>query len=97
MHARVSVFQAAPEEVDAAIEVGRQTLPQMMQIEGFRGNLALVDRGTGRITSVTLWESEEAMAASEEQANKMRSSGAADANAGVVSIGRFEVGYFVQP
>jgi len=97
MHARVSVFQMTPDDVDAGIEYGRGTVPQMMEMEGFLGNLALVDRQSGRITSVTLWESEDAMVAGEERANSMRSSGAADVNAEVVSVDRLEVGYFVQP
>ena len=97
MHARVSVFQMTPDDVDAGIEYGRGTVPQMMEMEGFLGNLALVDRQSGRITSVTLWESEDAMVAGEERANSMRSSGAAYVNAEVVSVDRLEVGYFVQP
>ena len=97
MHARVSVFQMAPDEVDAGVEYGRGTIAQMKEMEGFRGNLALVDRETGRITSITLWESEEAMRTSEERANAMRSSGAAAIDASVASVDRYEVGYFIQP
>jgi len=69
----------------------------MMEMEGFRGNLALVDREAGRITSITLWESEEAMTMGEERANTMRSSGAAAIDASVASVDRYEVGYFIQP
>ncbi len=97
MHARVSVFQMTPDEVDAGVEYGRGTMPQMMEMEGFRGNLALVDREAGRITSITLWESEEAMTRGEERANTMRSSGAAAIDASVASVDRYEVGYFIQP
>lgn len=97
MHARVSVFQMAPDEVDSGVEFGRGTIPQMTEMEGFRGNLALVDREAGRITSITLWESQEAMKAGEERANEMRSSGAAAVDASVVSVDRYEVGYFIQP
>ena len=97
MHARVSVFQVMSDEVDAAVEYGRGTISEMMEMEGFRGNLALVDRQAGRITSITLWESEEAMKTSEERANTMRSSGATAIDASVVSVDRYEVGYFIQP
>jgi heme-degrading monooxygenase HmoA len=97
MHARVSVFQMTPDEVDAGLEYGRGTISQMTEMEGFRGNLALVDREAGRITSITLWESEEAMKASEARANAMRSSAASAVDAGVVSVDRYEVGYFIQP
>jgi len=86
-----------PDEIDAGVEYGRGTIPQMMEMEGFRGNLALVDREAGRITSITLWESEEAMTTGEERANTMRSSGAAAIDASVASVDRYEVGYFIQP
>ena len=97
MHARVSVFQMAPDELDAGVEYGRGTIVEMMEMAGFRGNLALLDRETGKITSVTLWESEEAMNTSEERANAMRSSGATAIDGSVVSVDRYEVGYFIQP
>ena len=69
----------------------------MMEIAGFRGNLALLDRKAGRITSITLWESGAAMNTSEERANAMRASGAAAIDGSVVSVDRYEVGYFIQP
>jgi len=97
MYARVSVFQMTPDEVDAGMEYGRGTILEMTEMEGFRGNLALVDREAGRITSITLWESEDAMKASEERANAMRSNAASAVDAGVVSVDRYEVGYFIQP
>ena len=97
MHALVSVFQMTPDELDAGVEYGRGTMAEMTEMEGFRGNLALVDREAGKITSITLWESEEAMKTSEERANTMRSSGATAIDASVVSVDRYEVGYFIQP
>jgi heme-degrading monooxygenase HmoA len=97
MHARVGVFQMTPDEVDAGVEYGRETLSEMTEMEGFRGNLALVDREAGRITSITLWESEEAMRTSEERAASMRSGGAAAIDASVISVDRYDVGYFTLP
>jgi heme-degrading monooxygenase HmoA len=97
MHARVSVFQMTPDELDAGVEYGRGTIDKMMEMAGFRGNLALVDREAGKITSITLWESEEELKTSEERANAMRSSGAAAIDGSVVSVDRYEVGYFIQP
>jgi hypothetical protein len=41
--------------------------------------------------------SKEAIEASEERANAMRSSGASAMYAGVVSVDRCEVAYFIQP
>ena len=60
-------------------------------IEGFAGVISLVDRAGGKQLTITLWESEEAMRASEEAANRLRQ-GAADAlQAKIASVERYEV------
>jgi hypothetical protein len=75
MHARVSIFEAEnPEQVDGMLrQVRGQVLPQAKQTDGFNGLIALGDRQSGKTLGITLWESEEAMRASEEAANRMRS------------------------
>jgi hypothetical protein len=54
MSARVSVVQLTPDELDALVERGRGTIAGMVEMKGFGGNLALVDREAGKITSITL-------------------------------------------
>jgi heme-degrading monooxygenase HmoA len=92
MHGRASVIQGPPERADEIVGILReQVLPQARQIAGFRGVLSLLDRGSGKSLTVTLWESEEAMRASEETANRMRDEASQASGGGIVSVERYEV------
>ncbi len=92
MHGRVTVIQGTPERADEAVRVLReQVLPRAREMAGFKGVLGLLDRGSGKALSVTLWESEEAMRASEEAANRLRDEASRASGGGVVSVERYEV------
>ncbi len=55
-----------PVQLDEALEVTRSAiLPVMKQQQGFKGVLTLVDRQTGKATSITLWETEADLKAGE--------------------------------
>lgn len=70
----------------------------MRQVDGFLGAMLLVDRATGDNLGLTFWESEDAMHASEEVANKQRRDSAAAVGAtGAPSVERFEVAYYAAP
>ncbi len=72
MHARVSIFEGSPDELDEGLRQAReQVLPRARQMDGFKGLIALGDRQSGKTLGITLWESEEAMRASEEAANRL--------------------------
>ena len=59
MYARVTTFQIEPAKLDEALEVSRGSiLPAMKQQQGFKGVLTMVDRQTGKATSITLWDTE---------------------------------------
>ncbi|HCF85219.1 MAG TPA: hypothetical protein DEV72_08460 [Ktedonobacter sp.] len=59
MYARVTTFQIEQAKLDEALEISRSSiLPAMKQQAGFKGVLTLVDRQTGKATSITLWETE---------------------------------------
>ena len=99
MHARVSTYQGPPnvtqEQVDEADRYDRENvLPAARQMEGFKGAIALLDRQSGKALSVTLWESEQAMRASEEDANRLRQESAEAANETVENVERYEVTFF---
>ncbi len=92
MFARVSTYEGSPELIDEAIRYAReQILPRAQQLEGYKGAYLLVDRQSGKSVSVTLWESEQAMRASEEAANQLRSESAEASGGAVVSVERYEV------
>ena len=92
MFARVSTYQGPPELIDEGIRIGKeQILPQARQLDGFKGVYFLVERHSGKHLTITLWESEEAMRASEQAANRLRSEDAEAAGAMVKSVERYEV------
>ena len=92
MFARVTTLQASPDQVDAATRSTREeVLPAARQLEGFRGLITLTDRSTGKAMAVTLWETEDAMKASEEAANRLRSQAASAMQGQVIGVERYEV------
>jgi heme-degrading monooxygenase HmoA len=96
MHARVSIFEAGnPDQVDEMLRQARQqVLPQAKQMDGFKGLIALGDRQSGKTLGITLWESKEAMRASEEAANRLRSETAQANGETIAGVERYEVGLF---
>lgn len=70
MYARVSTFQGSPERTEEAI--GGPVPPEVQTLAGFKGAYALLNRTSGKALLITLWETEEAMQASAEVANRIR-------------------------
>ena len=92
MFARVSTYQGSPQQIDEGLDHARQSiLPRVQEVDGFEGVYYLVDRQSGKALSITLWESEEAMRASEEEANKLRGESAEAAGATEEGVERYEV------
>jgi heme-degrading monooxygenase HmoA len=92
MHARVTTIQGSPDRMDDLTrQTQEQALPQLRQMEGFKGFVALGDRQGGRMIGVAFWESEEALRATEEAVSGVRG-GAVEAAGGVVaSVEEYEV------
>jgi heme-degrading monooxygenase HmoA len=98
MYARLTTIEGAPDKMDEATRhVQEQTLPQLQQMDGFKGFVALGDRNTGKLLGVAFWEDEEALRATEQEVSGVRS-GAADAVDGTVaSVEQYEVVVFEAP
>jgi heme-degrading monooxygenase HmoA len=91
--ARVSTFRGDPAQIDQGINYIRESvLPSVRPDERLEGFYHLVDRQSGKAISITLWESEEAMRATEEEANELRAEIANAANATIESVETYEVG-----
>ena len=98
MHARLTTLEATPDRMDDVTrEVQEHVLPQLQQLDGFKGFIALRDRVGGRLRGVALWESEEALRATDEAAARIRG-GVAEATGGTVaSVENYEVVVFEAP
>jgi len=92
MFARISRFEGSPEQTAEGIRLARrQFLPAARLQDGFRGIYLLHDPESGRSLAVTLWDTEEDMARSEEAVRRARAESAAASGEEVVSVERYEV------
>jgi len=74
MFARVTTLQVSPDRIEETARFGReQVLPAMQGRPGFKAMYYLIDREHGRALGITLWETEEDVLATEEQAQRLRS------------------------
>ena len=92
MFARVSEYEARPEQLDEMKREGvEHVLPALRIQEGFGGGLVLADRQSGKVLAMTLWESQRAMDATEEAAHWLRAFGAESAGGMLKDVERYEV------
>lgn len=91
MYARVSRLDVPIDKLDEEIKHADETQREVAQIPGSQGLYYLVDRETGKMMAVALWESELAMRDSETSASKVRQRVAERSSAKVVSVERYEV------
>jgi len=66
-------------------------LPALEMQDGFSGGLVLADRQSGKVLAVTLWESEQAMDATEDASNWLRIFSAESGGGTIGSVQRYEV------
>jgi hypothetical protein len=74
MHARMTRYEgAAPDAIEDTLEAKKGVLPtEFGQTEGMKGAVFLIDRKSGAIVVISLWQDEEAMRASESEATRVR-------------------------
>ncbi len=95
MYARVTTLEGPPDRMDDATRhVREQVLPQLQQMDGFKGFVALSDRQSGKVLGVAFWESEEVLRATEEAVSRVRSGAAEAAGGTVASVEQYEVTVF---
>jgi heme-degrading monooxygenase HmoA len=90
--ARVSEWSVPPERQDEALRAAEEHIvPSLRMQSGYLGDWLFGDRENGRMLTMNLWESEEAMHATDEHAHWYRTFGAQDAGGRVESTRFFEV------
>ena len=91
MFARVSAYHA-DEDSQKLKGAFQETIGPLQVVEGFSHAYFLIDKDTGRAVSMTIWESEAAMGASEAGAEERRDRRAEISGASVDSVDHYEVG-----
>lgn len=90
MYARVSTIMGKPENIDRVVDyLNKAAFPG--NEEGWKGAYALVNRQTGKMLTITLWETREAMEATVPDANQIRGEAASMAGAGQPVVEVYEV------
>lgn len=72
MFARVTMGEGKPELVEAVIRNFRENVgPAAKKMVGFKGSYFLVDRKSGKILGIALWDTEEHLQASAQAAAQL--------------------------
>jgi heme-degrading monooxygenase HmoA len=64
---RLTIIEGRLDRVDNLPEPQEETIPREDEMPGLRALYCLIDRSTGRAASLSIWNSEEDMQASEER------------------------------
>ena len=93
MFTRITTIGEAPPQRldDMTHEIREHVLPALRQQDGFSGFLVLLERASGKVLGLTLWESEQAMNATEEAAYWLRVFSAEAAGGMITEVERYEV------
>ena len=91
MVARVTTYRA-DEPADRLLAAFQDTIGPLQQVEGFSHAYFLVDSETGKAVSMTIWETEGAMSASEAGGEDRRRERTEASGAAVESVDHYEVG-----
>lgn len=91
MYARVNLFEGTPEQLEQSLKDTEAISAKLDAIPGSLGMYYLIDREGDKALSMTLWESEEALKASEAAAGDIREESSRSEGTRVVSVGRYKV------
>ena len=98
MHARMTTMEGSSERLDEGLrQIREDVLPQLQQQDGYKGFIVCDNRQNGQLVGFSLWESEQAMRASEEVGDRTRSDSAEAVSATVAGVERYEVGLLELP
>src|SRR5918911_653206 len=92
MFARLTRLGGSPEQMDESLRHLRERIiPRIQQQDGYNGFIALGDREAGEVIGISLWESERALQAAEEEANRLRAETAEASGVGIAGVERYAV------
>lgn len=91
MWARVSRYQFPPDEADHVLEQFERAIAAFSSQPGLKRTEIFVNRTSGAGISVTMWETREAMKASEEAADRLRDDIALELSGWIQAVEEYEL------
>jgi hypothetical protein len=92
MFARLTTIQGKPEKLEDAIRViENDVIPASKVLSGFKNGYWYADRKSGKIVSVTLFETEQDLEKSEAAASELRKNATEKLDFEIKNVERFEV------
>jgi heme-degrading monooxygenase HmoA len=89
--ARVVRYTVDPDRCDEALAAFEEAAKQIGDIDGITGGYVLADGDSGRIITVTLWEDQAKMEASEVRASRLRQEALRSVEGDIESVERLRV------
>jgi heme-degrading monooxygenase HmoA len=89
--ARVVRYKVDPERCDEALEAFEEAAKAIGDIDGITGGYVMVDGDEGRIVTVTLWEDQSKMEASEVRASSLRQEALRSVEGDIDSVERLKI------
>lgn len=95
MYARLTRISGGQVDDDQVVPMTERIMSEARKLDGIQGGYWLRSRDTGDLFALTLWETEEAMSATEQQAAALREQATQETPGGQVSVDHCEVvGHF---
>jgi heme-degrading monooxygenase HmoA len=93
MHARVSTYKT--DDPDGLVEGFKNVSSDLDQVDGFSHAYFLVDKEGGKALSITIWESGDALLASQSKADELRKRGTEASGTSIDSVDHYEISHTV--
>jgi heme-degrading monooxygenase HmoA len=91
MFARVVRYQIPEARFGEVVPAFRDAVEQLREVEGHKGGYLLIDRDNSTVLTVTLWDNQAAMEASEVTASRLRSEAINAVDGEIQGVNRCEV------
>jgi hypothetical protein len=91
MHASASIKLAEGKPATPPSVVLTKSIDAVQQLDRNQGLMLLIDRDSGKAISLTLWDSEDSLRSSSEQANTLRELAAGAIGLSIQGVERYEV------
>jgi heme-degrading monooxygenase HmoA len=91
MLARVNSVQTDTDKLDALVKWAGERLPDAREASGFKGFYLLADRQSGKIVSISLWDSDDALRQFEAQGAQAREDASSEVGIAPTPVALYEV------